>query len=143
MPRYAPIATTKAAEKEADALLARLRAGETLAQIAASKNLPPPNVIPAIQRGMPIPDPSVSEAVFAAAAPAAGKVTPGKAVLPAGNVVLFTVDKVTAGDVTQMPPAQREMMRNQMSRFSADEELKVLVQSLRKHMKVNVVEQNL
>jgi peptidyl-prolyl cis-trans isomerase D len=135
--------TTKAAEKDADALLARLRAGETLAQIAASRNLPPPNVIPAIQRGMPIPDPSVSEAVFAAAAPAAGKVTPGKAVLPGGNVVLFTVDKVTAGDVTQMPPAQREMMRNQMSRFRADEELKVLVQSLRKHMKVNVVEQNL
>ncbi|HEV8695655.1 MAG TPA: peptidyl-prolyl cis-trans isomerase, partial [Lysobacter sp.] len=134
---------SKAAEKEADALVARLRAGETLAQIAASKNLPPPNVIPGVQRGMPIPDPAVSEAVFVAAAPAAGKVTPGKAVLTGGNVVLFTVDKVTPGNIAQMPAAQRDQMREQIARLGADEELKVMVQTLRKRMKVKVVEQNL
>ena len=135
--------TRKAAEKEADALLARLRAGETLAQVAASKQLPPPNVIPGIQRGMPVPDPSVSEAIFVAAVPAPGKVTPGKAPLKDGNVVLFTVDKVTPGDLATMPQAQRDRMQSQLTRIAADSELRTFVQSLRKGMKVKVVEQNL
>ena len=135
--------TSKAAAKEADALLARLAAGETLAQVATSKGLPPPNVMPGVQRGMPVPDPAVSEAIFAAAVPPTGKVTPGKSVLPGGNVVLFTVDKVTPGDIAAMPPAQREQMRDQLAGIAAEEELQALVKSLRKGMKVKVVEQNL
>lgn len=135
--------TSKAAAKDADALLARLGAGETLAQIATSKGLPPPSVIPGVQRGMPVPDPAVSEAIFVAAVPSAGKVTPGKVVLPGGNVVLFTVDKVTPGDIAAMPPAQRDQMRDQLARIAAEEELQSLVKSLRKGMKVEVVEQNL
>lgn len=135
--------TRVAAEKEADALLARLRAGETLAQVAASKNLPPPNVIPGVQRGMPVPDPAVSEAIFAATVPAGGKVTPGKATVPGGSVVLFTVDGVKAGDLAAMPPAQRDRMRGQLSNVVADEELQGLVQSLRKRMTVKIAEENL
>jgi len=135
--------TSKAAAKEADALLARLAGGETLAQVATSKGLPPPTVMPGVQRGMPVPDPAVSEAIFAAAVPPAGKATPGKSVLPGGNVVLFTVDKVTPGDIAAMPPAQREQMRDQLAGIAADEELQSLVKSLRKGMKVKVVEQNL
>ncbi|GAB3103315.1 peptidyl-prolyl cis-trans isomerase [Lysobacter terrae] len=134
--------TRKAAEKEGDALLARLRAGETLAQVAMSKNLPPPNVIPNVQRGMPVPDPAVSEAIFAAAAPAAGKPTPGKA-SAGGTTVLFTVDKVTPGDIAAMPQAQRDRMRDQLANVAADAELKELVTSLRRGMKIKVVEQNL
>ena len=133
----------KAGEKEADALLARLRAGETLAQIAASKNLPPPNVIPGVQRGMPVPDPAVSEAIFAAAVPAEGKATPGKAAMPDGTAVLFTVDKVKPGDIAAMPAGQRDRMREQLSRVAAEEELQGLVQSLRKRMKVKIAEENL
>jgi peptidyl-prolyl cis-trans isomerase D len=135
--------TSKAAEKEADTLLARLRAGETLAQVAASKALPPPNVIPGVQRGMPVPDPAVSEAIFAAAAPAAGKVTPGKALVPGGTVVLFTVDKVNPGDLAAMPAAQRDRMRSQLSNIAAEEELQGLVLSLRKRMNVKIAEENL
>lgn len=135
--------TRKAADREADALLVRLRAGETLAQIATEKQLPPPTTMPGIQRGMPIPDASVSEAVFAAATPADGKTTPGKAVLANGNVVLFTVGKVTPGDATQIPDAQREMVRGQIARVRADEELEFLMQALRKRLKVNIAEQNL
>lgn len=133
----------KAAEKEADALLARIRAGETLAQVAASKNLPPPSVIPGVQRGMPVPDPSVSEAIFAAPVPAEGKTTAGKAVMPGGTVVLFTVDKVKSGDVATMPAAQRDRMREQLSQIAAEEELQGLVQALRKKMTVEIAEENL
>nr|WP_250646367.1 peptidylprolyl isomerase [Lysobacter solisilvae] len=135
--------TAKAAEQQADALLERLRKGETLTAIATEKGLPPPSVNPGIQRGMPIPDPSVSEAIFTVAPPAAGKPTPGKAPLPGGNIVLFTVDKVTAGDATQMPPAQREMMTQQLGRLAADDEIKTVVQALRKRMKIVRVESNL
>ena len=114
-----------------------------MAQIAASKNLPPPNVIPGVQRGMPVPDPAVSEAIFAAAVPDEGKATPGKAVMPDGTAVLFTVDKVKPGDIAAMPAGQRDRMREQLSRVAAEEELQGLVQSLRKRMKVKIAEENL
>jgi peptidyl-prolyl cis-trans isomerase D len=135
--------TQAAAEKDADALLARLRAGETLAQVAASRNLPPPNVLPGVQRGMPVPSPEVSDAIFAAPVPAAGKSSPGKATMPGGTIALFTVDKVTPGDLASMPQAQRDRMRDQLANIAADEELKTLVTSLRKGMKVKIVERNL
>ncbi|GAB3354473.1 peptidylprolyl isomerase [Lysobacter tyrosinilyticus] len=134
--------TSKAAAKDAEALLARLRAGETLAQVAASKSLPPPNVMPGLQRGMPVPDPAVTEAIFAAAVPAEGKVTPGKAAM-SGTAVLFTVDKVKPGDVAAMPAMQRDRMRQQLGDVAADEELQGMVKSLRKKMNVKIVEQNL
>lgn len=133
----------RTAEKEADALLARLRGGEALASIATSKNLPPPEQFDALRRGMPFPDAVASEAIFAAAVPAPGKATPGKATLQNGNAVLFTVNKVTPGDLATMPPAQRDGMRDQLAGIAADEELKALVNSLRKNMKVRIVEQNL
>ena len=134
--------TQKAAEKDAEAALARLHAGETLAQIAASKNLPPPNVLPGMRRDMPVPNPAVSEAIFAAAAPAAGKVTPGKASM-SGVTVLFTVDKVTPGDLAAMPQAQRDRTREQLANVAADAELRELVASLRRGMKIKIAEQNL
>jgi hypothetical protein len=42
-----------------------------------------------------------------------------------------------------MPPAQRDQMRDQLARIAAEEELQSLVKSLRKGMKVEIVEQNL
>ncbi|MGO4781236.1 peptidylprolyl isomerase, partial [Lysobacter sp. 2RAB21] len=77
----------KAAEKEADALIARINGGETIAAVAASKQLPAPETLPGVSRGMPLPTPEVSEAIFALKAPAAGKVTAGKAKLDDGRVV--------------------------------------------------------
>jgi len=133
----------KAGEKEADALLARLRAGETLAAVAASKNLPPPESVPNIPRGAPVPDAAVSEAIFATVPSAPGKPTPGKAVLADGRVVLFTVDKVTPGDTKQLAGPQREMMQQQIAQIGGGDDLRVLVTALRKRMKVRVVEQNL
>jgi peptidyl-prolyl cis-trans isomerase D len=133
----------QAAEKDADALLARLRAGETLAAVAASRNLPPPEVVPNIPRGAPIPDAAVSEAVFAAAAPVAGKPTPGKTVLADGRIVLFVLDKISPGDTKQLVGPQREMLQQQIAQVGGGDDLKALIAALRKRMKVRVVEQNL
>ena len=135
--------TAKAAAKEADALLARLRAGESLDAVAASKRLPAPQSIPGVPRGAPVIDPSVSEAVFAVPAPAAGKATPGKAVLPNGQAVLFAVTNVIPADMAQVPPDQRVMLQQQIEQVRGMSDMQALVQALRKRMKIKVVETNL
>ena len=135
--------TAKAAAKEADALLARLRAGESLAVVAASRGLPAPQSIPGVPRGAPVIDPSVSEAVFAVPAPAAGKATPGKAVLPNGQAVLFAVTNVIPADMAQVPPDQRVMLQQQIEQVRGMSDMQSLGQALRKRMKIKVVETNL
>lgn len=135
--------TAKAAAREADALLARLRAGETLDAVAASRSLPPPQQIPGVPRGAPVIDPSVSEAVFAVPAPAAGKIAPGKTVLPNGQVVLFAVTNMTPGNMAEVSPEQRTMLQQQLEQVGGMSDTQALVQALRKRMKVKVVEANL
>jgi peptidyl-prolyl cis-trans isomerase D len=135
--------TAQAAKKDADALVARLAAGESLAAIATEKGLPAPSVNAGVQRGQPLPEPSVSEAMFVVAPPAAGKVSPGKAELPGGTVILFTEDKVTPGNPGEFPPARRAMMEQQLARAASDEDLKSLVQTLRKNVKIEKFEDKL
>ena len=135
--------TAKAAAKEADALLARVRAGETLDAVAASKGLPAPQQVPAVPRGAPVIDPSVSEAVFAVPAPPAGKIAPGKTALPNGQVVLFAVTNVTPGNLDDVPPDQRTTLQQQLEQVGGMSDTQALVQALRKRMKIKVVEANL
>jgi peptidyl-prolyl cis-trans isomerase D len=135
--------TEKAAEKEAQALVARLQAGETLAAVAASRKLPPPQPMPGVARGMPLPTEDVSEAIFAAKAPAEGKSTAGKATLDDGRVVLFTVDKVVPGSRAELPAAQLDMLRTQISQMAGYEDGRDLTSALRKRMQVKVIEENL
>lgn len=135
--------SAQAARKDADALVARLKAGETLDAIAASRQLPPPQVLPGIPRGAPVPEASVADAIFAVAAPAAGKVSPGQAQLADGRIVLFAVSKVTPGDVASMPAPQREMLQQQIARIGGTDDMRALVSQLRKRVKVTVVERNL
>ena len=133
----------KAAAKEADALLARLRAGETLEAVAASKGLPAPQSMPAVTRGAPVFDPSVSEAIFSVEAPAAGKTSAGKAMMPNGQAVLFAITNVTPGNMAEVPPDQRAMLQQQLEQVGGSSDIQALVQALRKRMKVEVVEANL
>ncbi|HEY0504594.1 MAG TPA: peptidyl-prolyl cis-trans isomerase [Lysobacter sp.] len=133
----------KAAHKDAEALVARLNQGETLEAIAASRQLPPPQVLPGVPRGAPIPDAAVSEAVFAVPAPAAGKVSAGQAALKDGSTLLFVVSKVAPGDVATMPPQQREGLQQQIAQVGGGDDVRALVDALRKRVRVTVVEQNL
>lgn len=133
----------KAAHKDAETLLAQLRQGTTLDAIATTRQLPPPQTIPGVPRGAPIPDAAVSEAIFALPAPAAGKVAAGQAAMPDGRIVLFTVNKVSPGDVAAMPPPQREMLLQQIAQIGGGNDAQALIADLRKRVKVAVVEQNL
>ena len=135
--------TAKAAAKQADALLARLRAGESLDAVAVSNGLPAPQSIPGVPRGAPVIDPSVSEAVFAVPAPAAGKATPGKAMLANGQVALFAVTNMIPGNMAEVSPEQRAMLQQQLEQVGGMSDTQALVQALRKRMKIEVVEANL
>ncbi|HEY5850208.1 MAG TPA: peptidyl-prolyl cis-trans isomerase [Lysobacter sp.] len=133
----------QAARKDADALVARLKNGETLVAIAASRLLPPPQVLTGVPRGAPVPEASVADAIFAVAAPAAGKVTPGQSQLTDGRIVLFAVSKVTPGDLATIPAPQREMLQQQIARIGGNDDMRALVSQLRKRVTVTVVERNL
>lgn len=133
----------KAAVTRADALLARLRGGETLEAVATAEELPAPQSVPNVPRGAPLPEPVVTEAIFAAAAPTADKTTPGKAVLSDGRIVLFTVSKVAPGDASTIDAQQRAMLQEQIAQIGGIDDMRSLNSALRQRMKITVVEANL
>jgi len=133
----------RAAAERADALLAQLRGGQTLAGLASAEELPAPQTVPGVPRGAPLIDPAVSEAIFAAKVPAEGEATAGRQVLDDGSTVLFTVDKVVPGNTADLPAAQREMLQQQLAQVAGADDAQALVSALRRGMKIEVVEKNL
>src|SRR3546814_17362794 len=95
----------KAAEAEADAMVAKLAGGESLSALAEAKELTAQDV-PNVPRGVPVPDPAATEAYFEVPVPAEGKVSPGTATLGAGRAPGFAVPKVPTG-----PPKRWEERR--------------------------------
>ncbi|KGM55474.1 peptidylprolyl isomerase [Lysobacter daejeonensis GH1-9] len=132
----------KAALKEAEALVARIAAGETLEAVAASKQLAV-QTLPGLRRGMPIPDAKVVADIFAAKAPAGGAPTPGKVALDDGRIALFAVQAVKPGNPAEASPQERAMLRQQLSQAHGMSDVDALSRHLRKQMKVTVVEANL
>lgn len=132
----------KAAVAAADALVARLAKGESLATIAAADGLRF-NELPGMRRGMPMPTAEANEAIFAAARPAEGKSTPGKVALGNGAYAVFTVNKVTDGVLADMPPAERATMQQQMIQLNGGIATQAYVDALRKRFKVKVFEDRL
>jgi len=132
----------KAAAVAADAMVAALKKGETLQTLATARGLEATN-IPAVQRGMPVPDEASAEAYFEVPAPAAGKVSPGKVALAGGRVVVFAVTKVTPGDPKTAPPQQRQALQQQLAQMAGNNDAADLVKSLRKRLKITVAEERL
>lgn len=132
----------KAAVAAADALVARLQKGESLATIAAAEGLRF-NELPDMRRGMPMPTAEANEAIFAAARPAEGRSTPGKVALGNGAYAVFTVNKVTEGVLADMPPEERATMQQQMTQLNGGIATQAYVDALRKRFKVKVFEDRL
>jgi peptidyl-prolyl cis-trans isomerase D len=133
----------KAASERAAALLARVKGGETLAALAEKESLPAPETLPGVPRGAPLIAPGVSDAIFAAHMSADGKPVAGDRVLDDGRIVLFTVDKVVPGDIDRFPPEQRQMLQQQLAQAAGIDDVQALLATLRKTMKIKVIEQNL
>ncbi|HVR81400.1 MAG TPA: SurA N-terminal domain-containing protein [Luteimonas sp.] len=132
----------KAGAAAADAMVAQLQSGKPLSELAAARQLQP-NALPGLQRGVPVPDAGTAEAIFAAPPPAAGKVSAGKAALADGQVVVFTVSKVTPGNPKEATTAQRMQLGQQLAQLAGGDDAQALVKALRKRMKITVAEDRL
>ncbi|MGH8084139.1 MAG: SurA N-terminal domain-containing protein [Lysobacter sp.] len=133
----------KAAVTRAEALVAQLRGGKTLVELAIAETLPAPQAVPNVPRGAPLVDASVSEAVFSVEAPAEGEASAGQQVLADGTIVLFTVDRVAPGSADDIPAPQRQMLQQQLSQIAGADDAQALVSALRSAMEIEVVEGNL
>lgn len=134
--------TAKAATAAADAVLAQVRGGQTLAQVATARGLEATD-LPDLPRNAPVPDPLANEAIFAAAPPAAGKGTPGKARTADGRMVVFVVNKVTPGDIAKALPEQRLQLQQQLAQVAGTEDAQAMVRALRKRLTITVAEDKL
>ncbi|MDR6842284.1 peptidyl-prolyl cis-trans isomerase [Pseudoxanthomonas sacheonensis] len=132
----------KAAEKAADAILARIAKGETLQAIAAADKLQTAE-LPGIPRGAPMPSPEINAAIFATQKPAAGKVSTGKAKMGDGNYAVFVVNKVTEGDLAKITPEQRTQLQQQVVQMDGASDVAAYVAALRKQYKITRKEDRL
>jgi peptidyl-prolyl cis-trans isomerase D len=132
----------KSAEAAAAALLAEVRAGKPLQDLATARGLTLATV-PGVPRGAPVPDIDVADAMFRAPAPAPGKASVDKARLADGRFAVFMVTKVTPGDPAQATPEQRIRMRQQIAEAAGYGEATSLVKELRRKVKVTVAENRL
>lgn len=131
----------KAAVARADAILAKVEAGASLASVAAAEGLAV-TTEPSVPRSAPMLDPQSAEAVFSVPAPAAGKVSTGKSVTPQG-VVVFAVGGVQPGKPEDMPAAQRAQLQQQLAQFDGSQDGNALVSAWRRKMKITVAEDRL
>lgn len=134
--------SARAAEALAETLLARLREGESLQDVADAESLAVQDV-PGLPRGVPVPHPAAAEAYFAAEHPAPEAVTPGMVALDDGSIVLFTVASVTPGNVDEASEQERAMLRQQLTAMAANDAAGALLRNLRERMRITVVESRL
>lgn len=132
----------KAAEAEAEAILERVKGGASLADIAAEKQWLSSN-IPAMPRGLGVPDAETAKAIFALPKPAEGKVSVGKQVLGDGRISLFSVSKVIPGDPAEATDAQKQQLRSQLAENKGVDDAEALLKALRKRMKISVADDRL
>ncbi|MBO9715357.1 MAG: SurA N-terminal domain-containing protein [Pseudoxanthomonas sp.] len=132
----------QAAIAAADALVKRLQGGEAIADLAASVGtqvIP----LPGLPRGVPAPSPEANRAIFAAAAPAEGKVAAGRFAMPDGRNAVFVVTGVHPGDPAELQPEQRKRLREQFAQIDGAAAVDAYVRELRKDFDIVVEESQL
>ncbi|GAB6195654.1 SurA N-terminal domain-containing protein [Lysobacter xanthus] len=132
----------KAAQQRADALVAQVKGGQSLAAVAAAQGLAPPKRIVGVPRGAEVMAPGVSDAFFATYA-AKGKGVPvGAKVLPDGRAIVFMVDALQPGTVADVGGDAAALGR-QVAQLRGMVDLDVVVRELRRSYKIKVNETNL
>lgn len=130
----------KAAEVAADALVKAAKA-KGLAAAAAAIGLVPSDVN-GMERGTPMPSQQVVEAFFATGRPAKG-VVPVDKVRMGGQYLVYAIRGVHDGDLTQVTPAQRKQLRDQLSQVSGMAAEQAFVRASRAQYKIQVAEDRL
>lgn len=134
--------SAKAQSATADTMLAQLRAGATLEQVASGQQLVPIE-LPTVPRGAPMPEPAATEAYFSVPAPKVGKMSPGKAKLSDGGMVVFVVRKVTPGNPAAASVQERALLQQQLARSTGIDDARAFVAAMRKQMRIEVAEDRL
>ncbi|PPT91925.1 peptidylprolyl isomerase [Xanthomonas theicola] len=137
--------TAKAAAAKADALLERLRKGETLQALAGPEKLQV-SPMPGLARTVPMPSPEANRAIFSAPLPAAGKPSVGKVELSAGGAkryALFVLNKVNPGDLSKVLAEQKTTLKQQLGQIEGAAAAKAYVDAMRKRYKISVQETQL
>src|SRR3546814_6174076 len=120
-------------------MVANLAGGESLSAVAESKELTAQDG-PNVPRGVPVPDPAATEAYFEVPVPAEGKVSPGKATLGDGRVLVFAVTKVTPGDPKEASEQERAALQQQLAQVAGSEDADGMLKALRKRLKITVAD---
>lgn len=130
-----------AAKKQAQALLARLRKGESLEALAKAAAATV-QTFAGLQRGATTPAPAVVETAFGLPHPAAGKSSHGLVQVGDGYV-LVVVTQVTDGDPKTLDAAGRGALKQQLVAMRGAVEQRAYLDSMRQQYTVSVVEERL
>ena len=128
-------------KKQADEALARLRKGETMDDVAKSLGASITTVNEAVRHAQ-MPAPLLTQA-FLLPHPAAGKPQFATVDMLDGTYVLLAVDKVQDGDLSKVPPEQRESLRQQMAQAYGYEATRELIDQLKAKTKIKINQQRL
>ena len=129
------------AKEDAEATLAKLRAGEALADIAKARDLELKTADKVGRVGATV-DPAISQFAFGLPHPAQDKPSVGQ-VEVAGGYVLVSLTAVTDGDPTATPADSRTALAEQIGQALGGAESTAFVQALRKVAEIEVVEDRL
>ncbi|HJW06340.1 MAG TPA: SurA N-terminal domain-containing protein [Rhodanobacter sp.] len=128
-------------KKQADEALARLRKGESMDDVAKSLGA---SITTAneVERRAQMPAPLLTQA-FLLPHPTAGKPQYAAVDMQDGSYVLLAVDKVQDGDLSKVPPEQRESLRQQMAQAYGYEATRELIDQLKAKTKIKINQQRL
>ncbi|MEN8108022.1 MAG: SurA N-terminal domain-containing protein [Pseudomonadota bacterium] len=123
-----------------DALLAELRTGKSLADIAGSEELEVADS-GLIQRQSPTPDRLLVRQAFLMPAPAENAVTTTGVTQPSGDYVLLSLLEVQQGDTAELTDAERSRFRQELARIQGVSETAAVVDNLRAKATIIIPEQ--
>jgi peptidyl-prolyl cis-trans isomerase D len=132
----------KLAGEKAEAALAKLQKGASLADVAAEHGAEVRSADKAGRSGATV-EPAVAQRAFALPRPAAGKPSVGSAELPGGAHALIALKEVVDGDPAATDAAARSALAEQLAQAMAGTEANAYVKALRQAAKIEVVEDRL
>lgn len=127
-----------AAEKKlSNDALARLDKGEAMPAVATAMGAELKSVNAATRQSTDVPAPLLTQA-FLLPHPAAGKSQFAAVDMKDGSYALLAVDKVQDGDLSKVPPEQRDSLRQQMTQVYGSEATRELLELLRANAKIKI-----
>ena len=137
--------TLAAEKKQAQDIVAALNKGEAMQSVAASVNAPLKTVADAVRSQAPqasatttpTPAPLLKQA-FLMPHPLVGKSQFAAVDMGDGTFALLAVDKVQDGDLSKVPPEERDALRQQMAQAYGAEATSELIDQLRAKTKIQI-----